>query len=161
MKRIAYSELNAVERWLDVVDPATTEVIAQVSAGSADDVAVAVRRAQAAFPAWSQLPNAERARWLEKLADALEARVPEFAEAETRDTGKPLWLTREIEVPRAVANLRFFAHAATQFASESHHGQAGLNYTLRQPHGIVGVISPWNMPLLLFTWKLAPALAAG
>ncbi|HWT15403.1 MAG TPA: aldehyde dehydrogenase [Patescibacteria group bacterium] len=161
MKRIAYSELNAVEHWLDVVDPATTEVFAQVSAGTAHDVEVAVRRAHAAFPAWSRLLNSERARWLEKLADALEARVPEFAEAETRDTGKPLWLTREIEIPRAVANLRFFAQAATQFASESHHGQAGLNYTLRQPHGVVGVISPWNMPLLLFTWKLAPALAAG
>lgn len=161
MKRIAYSELNAVEHWLDVVDPATTEVFAQVSAGTAHDVDVAVRRAQAAFPVWSKLPNSERARWLERLADALEARIPEFAEAETRDTGKPLWLTREIEIPRAVANLRFFAQAATQFASESHHGQAGLNYTLRQAHGIVGVISPWNMPLLLFTWKLAPALAAG
>lgn len=161
MKRIAYSELNAVEHWLDVVDPATTEVFAQVSAGTAHDVDVAVRRAQAAFPVWSKLPNSERARWLERLADALEARIPEFAEAETRDTGKPLWLTREIEIPRAVANLRFFAQAATQFASESHHGQAGLNYTLRQAHGVVGVISPWNMPLLLFTWKLAPALAAG
>ena len=161
MRRIAYSELNAVEHWLDVVDPATAEVFAQVSAGTAHDVEVAVRRAWAAFPAWSRLPNSERARWLERLADALEARIPEFAEAETRDTGKPLWLTREIEIPRAVANLRFFAHAATQFASESHHGQAGLNYTLRQPHGVVGVISPWNMPLLLFTWKLAPALAAG
>jgi aminomuconate-semialdehyde/2-hydroxymuconate-6-semialdehyde dehydrogenase len=161
MKRIAYSELNAVEHWLDVIDPATTDVIAKVSAGTAHDVDVSVRRAQAAFPTWSKLPNAERARWLEKLADALEARIPEFAEAETRDTGKPLWLTREIEIPRAVANLRFFAHAATQFASESHHGQAGLNYTLRQPQGVVGVISPWNMPLLLFTWKLAPALAAG
>ena len=161
MKRIAYSELNAVEHWLDVVDPATTEVFAQVSAGTAHDVDVAVRRAQAAFPAWSTLPNSERARWIDRLADALEARIPEFAEAETRDTGKPLWLTREIEIPRAVANLRFFAQAATQFASESHHGQAGLNYTLRQAHGVVGVISPWNMPLLLFTWKLAPALAAG
>ena len=94
MKRIAYSELNAVEHWLDVVDPATTEVIAQVSAGTTHDVETAVRRAQAAFPGWSSLPNSERAGWLEKLADALEARVPEFAEAETRDTGKPLWLTR-------------------------------------------------------------------
>ncbi len=161
MKQIAYADPNLVHDWIDVFDPATTEVIAQVSAGSARDVDTAVRRAQAAFPMWSRLANSERARWLEKLADALEARIVEFAEAETRDTGKPLWLTREIEIPRAVANLRFFAHAATQFASESHHGQAGLNYTLRQPHGVVGVISPWNMPLLLFTWKLAPALAAG
>lgn len=161
MKRIAYADPNLVHDWIDVFDPATTEVVAQVSAGIAGDVDTAVRRAQAAFPMWSRLANSERARWLEKLADALEARIADFADAETRDTGKPLWLTREIEIPRAVANLRFFAHAATQFASESHHGQAGLNYTLRQPHGVVGVISPWNMPLLLFTWKLAPALAAG
>lgn len=161
MKRIGFSELNAVEHWLDVIDPATGEVFAQVSAGTTHDVEVAVRRAQAAFPAWSALRNSERARWLDRLADALEARIPEFADAETRDTGKPLWLTREIEMPRAVANLRFFAQAATQFASESHHGQAGLNYTLHQSLGVVGVISPWNMPLLLFTWKLAPALAAG
>src|SRR3546814_426142 len=72
-----------------------------------------------------------------------------------------LSLAREVEIPRAVSNLRFFAHAATQFASESHHGQAGLNYTLRQPLGSVATISPWNLPLYLFTWKIAPALAAG
>ena len=118
-------------------------------------------RPRAAFPAWSSLPNSERARWLEKLADALEARLDDFAHAESRDGGKPFALARDIEIPRAVSNLRFFAHAATQFASESHHGEAGLNYTLRQPLGVVGTISPWNLPLYLFTWKIAPALAAG
>ncbi|MEO8742581.1 MAG: aldehyde dehydrogenase, partial [Lysobacteraceae bacterium] len=85
----------------------------------------------------------------------------DFAQAESRDAGKPLKLVREIEIPRAVSNLRFFAAAATQFASESHHGQAGLNYTLRQPLGAVACISPWNLPLYLFTWKIAPALATG
>src|SRR5690606_31936590 len=78
-----------------------------------------------------------------------------------RDGGKPIRLARDIEIPRAIANLRFYGHAATQFASESHHGQAGLNYTLRQPLGVVATISPWNLPLYLFTWKIAPALAAG
>ncbi len=147
--------------WLDVFNPATGEVIAQVADGDASDVDTAVQAAQAAFPAWSALPNSERARWLEKLADALELRIDAFAEAESRDGGKPISLARNIEIPRAVSNLRFFAHAATQFSSESHHGEAGLNYTLRLPLGVVGCISPWNLPLYLFTWKIAPALAAG
>src|SRR4249919_1119149 len=126
----------AMGEWLDVLDPATAAPFAQVARGDAADVDAAVVAAQRAFPAWSALPNSERARWLEKLA-------------------------RDIEIPRAISNLRFFAHAATQFASESHHGQAGLNYTLRQPLGVVATISPWNLPLYLFTWKIAPALAAG
>ena len=148
-------------RWRDVFDPATAKVFAQVAAGNAQDVELAVAAAQRAFPAWSALLNSERARWLEKLADALEARLEDFAHAESRDGGKPIKLAREVEIPRAISNLHFFAHAATQFASESHHGQAGLNYTLRQPLGVVGTISPWNLPLYLFTWKIAPALAAG
>lgn len=148
-------------QWLDVFDPATREVASQVADGDAHDVDAAVRAAQAAFPAWSSLPNSARARWMERLADALEARNDEFARAEAIDAGKPFALARDIEIPRAVSNLRFFAHAATQFSSESHHGEAGLNYTLRLPLGVVGCISPWNLPLYLFTWKLAPALAAG
>ncbi|MGO4549979.1 aldehyde dehydrogenase [Lysobacter sp. 2RAF19] len=148
-------------RWLDVFDPATAQPFAQVAAGDARDVDAALSAAERAFPAWSALPNSERARWMERLADAIEARLDDFAHAESRDGGKPLRLAREVEIPRAISNLRFFAHAATQFSSESHHGQAGLNYTLRQPLGIVGTISPWNLPLYLFTWKIAPALAAG
>ncbi len=147
--------------WLEVYDPATGKSFAQVADGSTGDVEAAVAAAAGAFPAWSSLPNDERARWLERLADALEARLDDFAHAEARDGGKPYALARDVEIPRAVSNLRFFAHAATQFASESHHGQAGLNYTLRQPLGVVATISPWNLPLYLFTWKIAPALAAG
>lgn len=148
-------------RTLDVQDPARARVYAQVAAGDGADVADAVAAAQAAFPDWSALPAEARARWLERLADALEARLQDFAHAEALDGGKPYALARDAEIPRAVANLRFFAHAATQFASESHHGQAGLNYTLRAPLGAVATISPWNLPLYLFTWKIAPALAAG
>ena len=148
-------------RWLDVFDPATAAPYAQVARGGAADVEAAAAAAQHAFPAWSALPGSERARWLERLADALEAQLEAFAQAESRDGGKPIALAREVEIPRAVSNLRFFAHAATQFSSESHHGQAGLNYTLRQPLGVVATISPWNLPLYLFTWKIAPALAAG
>ena len=148
-------------RWLDVHEPASGRPFATVADGDTRDVADAVDAASAAAPGWAALPNEARARWLERLADALEARAALFAQAESRDAGKPIALVREIEIPRAVANLRFFAHAATQFASESHHGQAGLNYTLRLPLGVVGTISPWNLPLYLLTWKIAPALAAG
>ena len=151
----------AAGRWLEVFDPAMGKPFAEVARGDASDVDAAIAAAQHAFPGWSALPNSERARWLEKLADALEARLEDFAHAESRDGGKPIRLAREVEIPRAVSNLRFFAHAATQFSSESHHGQAGLNYTLRQPLGVVATISPWNLPLYLFTWKIAPALAAG
>ena len=148
-------------RWLPVFDPAHAQPYAHVADGDAADVEAAIAAAEAAAPAWAALSNSARARHLERLADALEARLEEFARAEAIDAGKPLALARDVEIPRAVANLRFFAHAATQFASESHHGEAGLNYTLRLPLGVVGCISPWNLPLYLFTWKIAPALAAG
>ena len=148
-------------RWLDVFDPASGKAHAQVAAGDAQDVELAVAAAERSFPAWSALRNSERAAWLERLAAALESRIDAFARAESLDGGKPFALARDIEIPRAVSNLRFFAQAATQFASESHHGEAGLNYTLRTPLGVVATISPWNLPLYLFTWKIAPALAAG
>lgn len=147
--------------WRDVFEPASGRVFAQVADGNAADVDAALDAASRAAPGWAALPNSERARWLERLADAVEAKAELFAQAESRDAGKPIRLARDIEIPRAIANLRFFAHAATQFASESHHGQAGLNYTLRPPLGVVATISPWNLPLYLLTWKIAPALAAG
>lgn len=146
---------------IDVFDPATGRVFAKVAGGDSAVVEMAVSAAQTAFPGWASLPNSGRSRWLEKLADALEARLEDFAQAESRDAGKPITLAREVEIPRAISNLRFFAHAGTQFASQSHHGQAGLNYTLRPPLGVVATISPWNLPLYLLTWKIAPALAAG
>nr|WP_290885902.1 aldehyde dehydrogenase [Arenimonas sp.] len=146
---------------IDVFEPATGRVYAHCPDGTAADVDAAVAAARRAFPAWSALPAAERAAWINRLADALEARLDEFAAAESRDVGKPLALARNLDIPRAVSNLRFFAAAATQFASESHSTPGVVNYTLRQPLGVVGVISPWNLPLYLFTWKFAPALAAG
>jgi len=155
----AHTSIDA--NMLPVYEPATGDAYALCPPGSEADVEAAVRAACGAFAAWSGLSNDARARWLSRLADALEARIEDVAQAESRDAGKPLRLVREIEIPRAVSNLRFFAAAATQFASESHHGQAGLNYTLRQPLGAVACISPWNLPLYLFTWKIAPALAAG
>lgn len=146
---------------LAVHDPATGGVHARLAEADASQVDAAVAAAQAAFPSWSALAPDRRGALLRGLADAVEARLDEFAGAESLDTGKPLALARRLDIPRAIANLRFFASAAEQFASESHHGQAGLNYTLRQPLGAVAAISPWNLPLYLFTWKIAPALAAG
>ncbi|ASR44618.1 2-hydroxymuconic semialdehyde dehydrogenase [Xanthomonas citri pv. mangiferaeindicae] len=151
----------AADRWLPVHAPATGRVYAEVAAGDATDVDLALQAAERAAPGWAALPNSRRAALLERLASLLEARIDEFAHAESLDGGKPFALARDAEVPRAVSNLRFFSHAATQFASESHHGEAGLHYTLRQPLGTVATISPWNLPLYLFTWKIAPALAAG
>ena len=148
-------------QWREVFEPASGRPFASVAEGDARDVEAAVAAAAAAAPDWAALPAEARARWLETLAAALEARAELFAQAESRNAGKPITLARSIEIPRAVANLRFFAHAATQFSSESHHGQAGLNYTLRLPLGVVATISPWNLPLYLLTWKIAPALAAG
>ncbi len=148
-------------RWLEVFEPATGQAFAECAAGDSTDVDAAVAAARRAQDEWAGLPPSGRARWMHRLADALEARNEDFALSESRDGGKPIALAREIEIPRAVSNLRFFAAAATQFASESHHGEAGLNITLRQPLGVVGCISPWNLPLYLFTWKIAPALAAG
>jgi aminomuconate-semialdehyde/2-hydroxymuconate-6-semialdehyde dehydrogenase len=149
-------------RWLDVHEPATGEVYALVPDSDDDDVRLAVAAAQRAFPTWAATPASERARLLERLAQLIEADIDAFAHAESRDTGKPVSLARRVDIPRAIANLRFFAAAATQFASEAHTMETrGFNYTLRQPLGVVGCISPWNLPLYLFTWKIAPALAAG
>jgi len=152
---------SAREAWLPVFDPCTGATWAEVVAGGAADAEAAVAAAHRAAPGWAALKPSERARWLERIADALEAEAETFVALESRDTGKPPALCREIEIPRAVANLRFFAASARTFGSESHHGEAGLNVVLRPPLGVVATISPWNLPLYLFTWKLAPALAAG
>ena len=149
-------------RWLDVWEPATGQIYARAPQSDAGDVEAAVDAARTAFPAWRDLPAAERARWLNRIADLIERDLEEFAQAESRDTGKPVSLARSLDIPRAVINLRFFAAAATQFASEAHAMATGaINYTLRQPHGVVAGISPWNLPLYLLSWKIAPALAAG
>jgi aminomuconate-semialdehyde/2-hydroxymuconate-6-semialdehyde dehydrogenase len=149
-------------RYLDVYEPATGKVYADCPDSGAEDVNAAVAAAQRAFPVWAATPAAQRAALLNHIADRLEARLDEFAAAESRDSGKPVALARSVDIPRAVANLRFFAAAASQFASEAHAmGEEAINYTLRAPLGAVACISPWNLPLYLFTWKIAPALAAG
>jgi aminomuconate-semialdehyde/2-hydroxymuconate-6-semialdehyde dehydrogenase len=147
--------------YLDVFEPATGKVYARCPDSDRRDVERAVESARRAAPAWAALPHGERARHLHMLADAVEAKLDSLAREESRDSGKPVTLARSVDIPRAVANLRFFAEAITQWSSEAHVDARALNYTLRQPLGVVGCISPWNLPLYLFTWKIAPALAAG
>ncbi|MEM7575486.1 MAG: aldehyde dehydrogenase [Bacteroidota bacterium] len=147
--------------YLDVYNPATGEIYAQVPASEAEDVAAAYQAAAAAFPAWAATSVADRSRLMSRIADLIEENADQLAEAESLDNGKPISLAQRVDIPRAAANFRFFAQAITQFASESHEMPDAINYTLRQPLGVVGTISPWNLPIYLFSWKIAPALAAG
>ncbi|MBL7812997.1 MAG: aldehyde dehydrogenase [Bacteroidetes bacterium] len=147
--------------YLDNYQPATGEVYSQVPDSSPADVERAYSAAEQAFPGWSTLAAEEKFKILNRIAEGIDTRREELAQAESRDQGKPVWLART-EINRAGQNFRFFATAALQFASESHSMEdRAINYTLRQPIGVVGCISPWNLPLYLFTWKIAPALAAG
>ncbi len=134
----------------------------QVPDSNEKDVNIAVEAAKKAFTSWSVTPAEERFRILNRIAELIDASLDDLALAETNDNGKPLWLSRKVDIPRASANFRFFATGIMHFATESHSMEdKAVNYTLRQPLGIVGCISPWNLPLYLFTWKIAPALAAG
>lgn len=148
--------------YIDNYEPATGNVYSLIPNSDEKDVALAVESAEKAFPIWSAMSNEERSEILIKLSDGIKNRMDEFVAAESRDNGKPLSLAAHVDIPRAISNFHFFATAITHFASESHYmvGE-GVNYTLRKPIGIVGCISPWNLPLYLFSWKIAPALAAG
>ncbi len=148
--------------YIPSINPATGDQINDIPNSNSADVALAVEAAEKAFPEWSNSAAEMRFTMLNKIAEQIHNKLEELALAETNDNGKPLWLSKEVDIPRASANFRFFATAAMQFASESHSVEnKAINYTLRQPIGIVGCISPWNLPLYLFTWKIAPALAAG
>jgi aminomuconate-semialdehyde/2-hydroxymuconate-6-semialdehyde dehydrogenase len=149
--------------WIDNYNPSNGEVYGQIPNSTKEDVENAYQSAKAAFPRWSQTTLDERSRILIKVSELLEANLQRFAEAESKDNGKPVSLAKAVDIPRAASNFRFFGNAITQFASESHEsiGQNAINYTLRQPIGVVACISPWNLPLYLFTWKIAPAIAAG
>ncbi|HZW63936.1 MAG TPA: aldehyde dehydrogenase [Flavobacteriaceae bacterium] len=149
--------------WIDNYCPSSGEVYGQLPNSSKNDVENAYIAAQAAFPVWSQTTLDERSRILIKISELLESNLVQLAEAESKDNGKPITLAKTVDIPRAASNFRFFGNAITQFASESHEstGMQAVNYTLRQPLGVVGCISPWNLPLYLFTWKIAPAIAAG
>ncbi len=149
-------------QYIDNVAPATGKVYSKIPNSDEADVAAAYNAAAGAFASWSVTPAAERTRILSKLADLIAANLDELALAESIDNGKPVSLARAVDIPRAESNIRFFATAITHFASEAHVMEdTAINYTHRKPIGVVGCISPWNLPLYLFTWKIAPALAAG
>ena len=144
------------------VNPATGKKYAELPDSDQTDIALAVDAAKNAFPDWSNMSVQNRSAILNRIADLLERDLGEIAAAESRDTGKPLRLSETVDIPRAVENFRFFAASILHFSSESHlMGNKAINYTVRAPIGIVGCISPWNLPLYLFSWKIAPALATG
>lgn len=144
------------------INPATGEVYGQIPLSNALDIDSAVKAAEKAFPTWSITPAEKRFEILNKIASLIDENLDILALAETTDNGKPLWLSKKVDIPRASSNFRFFATGLMHFASESHSMEnSAINYTLRQALGVVGCISPWNLPLYLFTWKIAPALAMG
>lgn len=149
-------------QYIDNYEPATGQVYALIPDSDEEDVLEAVSAAEKAFPIWSSMSIEERSKILVRLSEGIERNMDEFVQAESRDNGKPVSLAAHVDIPRAVSNFHFFATAITHFASESHHMEGvGVNFTTRKPIGIVGCISPWNLPLYLFSWKIAPALAAG
>ena len=149
-------------QFLDNIDPSTGNAYGLIPRSQAADVELAVAAAKAAFPTWSSLSAAERSSWLMKVSNAIDAKLETLALAESKDNGKPLKLATAVDIPRARDNFKFYATAILHDAYETHDmGVNGFNYTLRQPVGVAGCISPWNLPLYLFSWKIAPALAAG
>lgn len=149
-------------RYLDNFDPSTGQVYSQLPDSEAIDAILAVQVANKAFAKWSQTSTKERAQFLIKIADKIEARIDEFVKAESRDMGKPEWLAREVDLPRAIYNFRYFAaliQGDSTLATQV-EGKA-VEYTIRQPHGVTALIGPWNMPLYTLTFKIAPSLAVG
>jgi aminomuconate-semialdehyde/2-hydroxymuconate-6-semialdehyde dehydrogenase len=149
-------------KYLDNLEPATGKPYSQVADSATRDVEAAVAAADKAFLDWSNKPAAERSNFLLRIADLIERDLEKLARAESIDSGKPLSLARSLDIPRAASNFRFFATAILHTESEAHvTDNLALNYTLRQPRGISGLISPWNLPLYLLSWKIAPAIAVG
>jgi aminomuconate-semialdehyde/2-hydroxymuconate-6-semialdehyde dehydrogenase len=149
-------------KYLDNIEPATGKPYSQVPDSDGRDVELAVVAAEKAFVDWSRMPAADRSRILLRIADLIERDLEKFARAESIDTGKPLALARSLDIPRAASNFRFFATAILHTENEAHVTDGiAFNYTLRQPRGIAGLISPWNLPLYLLSWKIAPAIAVG
>src|ERR1051326_3211196 len=149
-------------KYIDNYDPSRGKVYSLIPDSDERDVELAVKAAEAAFPAWSNTPKEQRSKVMMKIAELIDANFERLARAESLDHGKPVWFAKMIDIPRASANMQFYATGILHFASEAHAMEdTAINYTLREPIGVVGCISPWNFPLYLFTWKIAPALAAG
>lgn len=149
-------------KYLDNINPAEGSVYSRLPDSDAQDVQLAVEAANHAFSGWSAMAVEKRSAILLKIADLIDDNLEKLAIAESIDNGKPLNLAKKVDIPRASANMRFFATGAIHFSTEAHvTGGEAINYTSRTPVGVAGCISPWNLPLYLFTWKIAPALAAG
>lgn len=147
---------------MDNINPATGKVYSLIPDSEKIDVDEAYTAAQRAFPSWSNTPATERARILQRIADLILQNLDALALAESIDNGKPVSLAKTVDIPRAESNIRFFGTAIMHWSSEAHIMEnSAINYTNRKPIGVVGCISPWNLPLYLFTWKIAPAIAAG
>ncbi len=148
--------------YLDNINPSIGEVYSLIPDSDERDVELAVNAARAAFPTWSVMSKDKRSAILIRLSELIQSRLEEFAIAESIDNGKPVWLSRTVDIPRAVSNFHFYATGILHNSTESHAMEnTALNYTLRTPIGVAGCISPWNLPLYLFSWKIAPALASG
>lgn len=150
------------KKYLENFEPATGRPYSSIADSDEWDVNLAVESAERAFENWSNLKVDDRSKILRKIATGIENEIEKLAQAESQDNGKPLTVAEKVDIPRAAQNFNFFADAITQWNFEaSQSAPEILNYTLRQPLGVVACISPWNLPLYLFTWKIAPALAAG
>ena len=147
--------------YLDNIDPSRGQKYGEIPDSDSNDVQRAIDAAKTAFPIWSNKSNEERSKLMLKIADLIDKNLDRLAAAESLDNGKPLKLAKRVDIPRASSNFRFFATSVLHFASESHMMEGAINYTTRTAVGVAGCISPWNLPLYLFTWKIAPALAVG
>ncbi|RMG80119.1 MAG: aldehyde dehydrogenase family protein, partial [Bacteroidetes bacterium] len=147
--------------YFENIEPAKGKPYSFVPDSDEKDVDKAVQAALKAFPAWSKTSSEERYRVLIKISELIEENLERLARAESKDNGKPISLARTVDIPRAASNFRFYATGIMHFHAESYQMPKGINYTLKQPLGVAGCISPWNLPLYLFSWKIAPALAAG
>ena len=148
-------------QWMDNPEPATGSHICRIPLSDASDVDAAVDAARAAQPAWGALSHSERADWLDRIADALEARYEEIAALESRDTGKPISLARTVDAHRSVSNFRFFARILREQEEEVFEMASATNYVVNKPVGVGALITPWNLPLYLLSWKVAPAIGMG
>ena len=149
------------ESWFDVLEPSTGKLFAKAVLSGKEDVDSAVIAAKGALPGWSSLEMKERARWLDIIADGLEGVFEEIAELESRDTGKPISLARSVDASRSVANFRFFAGLLLEQETEFFQMEDATNYVVNKPVGVGALITPWNLPLYLLSWKVAPAIGMG
>ena len=150
------------QQYFDNFQPSTGKVYSHIPDSNEADVELAYKAAKNAFASWSNLPKEQRSNYLLKIAGLIEKKLDQLAMAESIDNGKPLKLAKTVDIPRAASNFHFYATGILHYASHAHSMEdTAINYTLRQPVGVAGCISPWNLPLYLFSWKIAPALAAG